>query len=54
MLLEDELQQLHNTLADPDFYRTAGDEVAIVNNRMAAVEYELQAMYSRWEELESV
>jgi len=52
--LEEEQEELHRTLADPEFYRTAGNEVATLNARLAAVEEELAAVYQRWEELESL
>jgi ATP-binding cassette subfamily F protein uup len=52
--LEEEQGQLHATLADPDFYRTAGAEVARLNGRLAALETELATVYERWEELEDL
>ena len=52
--LETEQAGLHATLADPDFYKTAGPEVAKVNDRLAALDAELTACYTRWEELESL
>ncbi len=52
--LEEELESLHGTLADPDFYRTAGTEVAKVKTRLECVEKELEDAYRRWEELETV
>jgi ATP-binding cassette subfamily F protein uup len=52
--LELEQAALHDRLADPDFYRTAGSEVALVNCRLEELERELEGVYCRWEELESV
>lgn len=52
--LEEEQQQIHTTLADPDFYKTAGAAVADLNNRLTALESELLAAYARWEELEAI
>jgi len=52
--LEGEQQALLRTLADPEFYRSAGAEVAAVNGRLAALEGELSEAYRRWEELESL
>ncbi|HEY5974590.1 MAG TPA: ATP-binding cassette domain-containing protein, partial [Geobacteraceae bacterium] len=52
--LEEEQGQLHATLADPEFYRSAGTEVAQLNGRLAELETELAAVYERWEELESL
>ena len=45
---------LHRSLADPEFYRTAGGEVAKLNARLAELEQELAEAYRRWEELEAV
>jgi ATP-binding cassette subfamily F protein uup len=52
--LEAEQETLHATLADPDFYKSAGAEVARLNERLAVIEQELVAVYARWEELESL
>jgi len=52
--LEGEQDALHSKLADPAFYRTAGNEVATVNGRLAELEKELAEAYRRWEELEAV
>jgi len=51
--MEREQDQLHATLADPEFHRR--NDVEAVNaagNRLAALEKELAAAYARWEELE--
>jgi len=50
--LEKEQSELHVRLADPDFYKNAGAEVSVINERLAALEGELESFYSRWEELE--
>ena len=52
--LEEEQGALHRTLSDPEFYRTAGGEVAKLNGRLAELEKELEEAYRRWEELEAV
>ena len=52
--LEEEQAALHNRLSDPDFYKTAGSEVTVVNDRLEALETELMVVYERWEELESI
>jgi ATP-binding cassette subfamily F protein uup len=52
--LEEEQVQLHVRLSDPDFYKSAGTEVASVNARLAALEQELEAAYLRWDELEGL
>ena len=50
--LEEEQQRLHETLADPEFYRSAGAEVTKLTARMEKLEQELAGIYQRWEELE--
>jgi ATP-binding cassette subfamily F protein uup len=52
--LEEEQQGLHRTLADPEFYRSAGAEVAAINARLNAVDTELDEAFRRWEELEEL
>jgi ATP-binding cassette subfamily F protein uup len=52
--LEEETRALRATLADPEFYRTAGAEVARVNASLAAQEAALAAAYDLWAELESI
>lgn len=52
--LEGEQGALHRRLSDPELYRTAGGEVAMLNGRLAELEKELEEAYRRWEELESL
>jgi len=52
--LEEEQAGLHATLADPEFYKSAGAEVATINARLEALEQELGEAYRRWEELEGI
>jgi ATP-binding cassette subfamily F protein uup len=52
--LEDEQQQIHDSLADPGFYRNSGDQVAEFNQRLEQLDTKLEQLYSRWEELESL
>ena len=52
--LETEQARLHETLADPDFYKTAGAETAAINSRLDALDRELEAAFLRWEELEEL
>lgn len=51
--LEAEQQKLHADMADPDFYRSSGDKVAGVKERLEELEKELAKAYKRWEELEA-
>jgi ATP-binding cassette subfamily F protein uup len=50
--LEAEQEKLHGTLADPEFYRSAGAGVAQLTIRLEELERELAGSYQRWEELE--
>jgi ABC transport system ATP-binding/permease protein len=52
--LEEEQQALHRTLADPEFYRSAGGEVAALNARLNLLDTELEEAFLRWEELEEL
>jgi len=52
--LEAEIAELHARMADPDFYRTAGEQVAATTERLDAVEQELATSYTRWEELDAL
>ena len=50
--LEAEQANLHARMADPEFYREAGEAVAETTRRIDALEAELEAAYARWEALE--
>ena len=52
--LEGEIEALHGNLADPEFYRTAGDEVGALTKKLETLEKELAEAYRRWEELEAL
>jgi ATP-binding cassette subfamily F protein uup len=52
--LEEEQAGILATLADPEFYKGAGSEVARLNARLPEVEEELTLAYARWEELETL
>jgi ATP-binding cassette subfamily F protein uup len=52
--LEEEQAALHTRLSDPEFYRNAGGDVAVINNRLVELEQELETAFLRWDELESV
>ena len=51
--LETELAKLHQTMADPSFYRKPGGEISELKARLESVEQELAVAYERWEVLES-
>ena len=52
--LEEDQGQLHTRLSNPEFYKSAGAEIASINARLAALETELAITYQRWEELEGL
>lgn len=52
--LEQEVEDIHAKLADPEYYRTAGAGVALDTARLQELESELGAAYLRWEELEEI
>ena len=52
--MEAERVGLHETLADPDFYRQDGSRIPAVKARMAKLDKEIPAAYERWELLESI
>lgn len=50
--LEAEQSELHTAMADPDFFKQDGAEIAKATTRIEAVEQELMQLFERWEELE--
>ncbi len=52
--LEGELATVQGTLADPEFYKAAGDRVAVLTSRLQELERELEQAYHRWELLEAL
>jgi ATP-binding cassette subfamily F protein uup len=52
--LETDVAELHARMVDPDFYRKAGEQVALATARLEALEKELAATYARWEELDAL
>ncbi len=52
--LETEAAELHAKMANPDFYRTAGEQVAATTTRLETIEAELAGSYVRWEELDAL
>jgi len=51
--LEAEQQQLHDTMADPNFYKQ-GTNIATTAARLEELKQQLQTSYTRWEELEAL
>ncbi|MEA5114033.1 MAG: ATP-binding cassette domain-containing protein [Geobacteraceae bacterium] len=52
--MEKEMDDIHRKLADPEYYRTAGAEVATLTARMEELENDLEEAYQRWEALEEI
>jgi ATP-binding cassette subfamily F protein uup len=51
---EREQQAIHESLADPSFYRESGVKVSEFKARLEVLEKELKEAYRRWEELETL
>lgn len=52
--LETELEELHQKLNDPGFYRSTADEIKAVTERAAAAAAEMEAAFARWAELDGL
>ncbi len=52
--LEREQQQLYQLMADADFYRQPGSEIAGARARLQALHLELHQAYQRWETLDEI
>ncbi len=52
--LEGEQENLHRRMAEPEFYRESGDQVAAATTRLKDLEAELEQAYARWQELEEI
>ena len=52
--LEADQAALHETMADPSFYKQPPAAIAEANARLDAIEIELKRSYARWEELEGL
>ncbi|MEZ6066837.1 MAG: hypothetical protein R3B90_14290 [Planctomycetaceae bacterium] len=50
--LESEQAEIHARMADPQFFRRPGGEIAAVQARLAALVEETRVAYARWESLE--
>ena len=51
--LEAELDELHRAMAQPDFYKRPGDQLAAERARLKDLDNQLAAAMERWDELES-
>ncbi|MCA9617822.1 MAG: ATP-binding cassette domain-containing protein, partial [Myxococcales bacterium] len=52
--LETEQAELHERMADPTFYQAGGDAVVKAQERLEALEGELERAYARWQELDEI
>ena len=51
--LETEQAELHQTMADPEFFKGDGQLIAQAKDRLLELQEELEKAYARWEELEA-
>lgn len=52
-LMEGQIAEFHRVMADPDFYKREGQEIARTQAELSEAELQLAAAYERWEALES-
>ena len=52
--LESERDQINARMGDPDFYQQEKSIINAAQNRIAAIDKELVAVYARWEALEAL
>ncbi|AFG37812.1 ATP-binding cassette domain-containing protein [Spirochaeta africana] len=52
--LEQRIEELHTAMADPEFYRQEGDQVAQLTGELQDCEEQLEAAFHRWEELDQL
>ncbi|MFG0262883.1 MAG: ATP-binding cassette domain-containing protein [Novipirellula sp. JB048] len=50
--LEAEIAQLHEQMADPEFYQQGGSKIAEMSGKLSELEQQLATAFERWEELE--
>ncbi len=51
--LEAEMEQIQQSMSDPEFYQKQGDKVSELNARREEIEKELAQCYERWEALDA-
>ncbi|MHC4307119.1 MAG: ATP-binding cassette domain-containing protein [Planctomycetota bacterium] len=52
--LEEEQNQLYQTVSDPMFYKKGNDEAVVIRTRLSTLHSELDNAYQRWETLEAL
>lgn len=53
-LLEQQQQQMHDAMAQPDFYKRGADKITADEESLRVIEQDLKQAYTRWEELEAL
>ena len=52
--LETEREQINARMGEPGFYQQEKSVISAAQNRLAAIDKELAAVYARWEALEAL
>ena len=52
--LEQSIQQIHDEMAKPEFFKQEGAVIATRQQELKSLETELETAYARWEELEQL
>jgi len=52
--LEHEQKDIYTQMAEPDFYKTSGDNLPNMRLRLDEIDKQLKTAYARWEELEEI
>ena len=52
--LDESILELHEKMADPDFYKLSGDIISKTNDELKTAQDSLDVLYKRWEELEEI
>jgi len=52
--LENQQEELYQKMGDPEFYRSEGERVVKINDRLREIKKEISEAYGRWEELEEI
>jgi ATP-binding cassette subfamily F protein uup len=51
---EQQLAELHEKMASPEFYRSQAEEIAAAAAKLETLETDLEEMYDRWQQLEAI
>jgi ATP-binding cassette subfamily F protein uup len=50
--LESKIEAIHEQFGEPDFYQQEAEAIRLLQQKQAALDSELAALYQRWEALE--